>query len=41
LIMKGRSFVWFGASAFSVAIIYYCMFTLVKLMQYLNNFTLM
>lgn len=38
--MRGRTFVWFGSSALSVAVIYYCMITLARFVQYLSVYSL-
>jgi hypothetical protein len=38
--MRGKAIVWFGGSAFSVAIIYYCILTLTRFLYFLNTYTL-
>ena len=38
--MRGRSFVWFGSSALSVAVIYYCLAMLARFVQYLSVYSL-
>jgi uncharacterized membrane protein YdfJ with MMPL/SSD domain len=38
--VRGRTFVWFGSSALSVAVIYYCLAMLARFIQYLSAYSL-
>jgi hypothetical protein len=38
--MRGRTFVWLGTSAFTMAILGYCMLTIAGLLNFLSNFSL-
>jgi len=38
--VRGRAFAWFGGSALGVAVVYYCVLTLTRLVHYLSCYTL-
>ncbi len=38
--MKGKAAMWLGTSFLCVSVIYYCMASLTRLIQYLSSYTL-